>query len=157
MAHLIRDRFMPKQNLYSPLYFVQVYDLSINRVVVNSSKGCGILGINILGNSSLVYSSFAGNMFNAFFVYQDFVKDASGFAAVNFLIMHSKFELGTTKFRNLACGLTLRFQQNFYHVSVIINILTFLENKGITCSSIYVGTSQCSSIAIKMEIIVVFA
>ena len=72
VAMLIRYGYIPTQNdsyLYSPLYFVQVYDLGINRVIVNGSKGCGILGINILGNSSLVYSSFAGNMFNAFFVY----------------------------------------------------------------------------------------
>ena len=70
VAKLIRYKYIPMQNLYSPLYFVQVYDLNINRVEINSSRGCGILGINILGNSSLIYSSFAGNMFNAFIIYQ---------------------------------------------------------------------------------------
>ena len=153
MAHLIRDRFIPKQNLYSALYFVQVYDLSINRVIVNGSNGCGILGINILGNSSLVYSSFAGNMFNAFFIYQDLARDTSGFAAVILAIMHSNFELGITKFTDSAGGLTMKFYQNLYHVSVLINNATVRENKGITCSSVYVGTSKCSSIALEMEMV----
>ena len=158
MARLIKFRFIPKQKLYSPLYFVQVYDLSINRVIVNSSKGCGILGINILGNSSLVYSSFAGNIFNTFFVYQDLAGDnsAHSVAKVSALaIMHSNFELGFTTFKYSAGGLTLKFQQMFYHVSVIINNATFLENKGFICSSIYVGTSKCSSIALRMDVVTV--
>ena len=71
----------------------------------------GILGINILGNSSLVYSSFTGNMLNALFIYQNLAKDASAFATVKFSIMHSMFELGITKFKCLTGGLTLRFQQ----------------------------------------------
>ena len=156
--HLIRYRFIPKQNLYSPLYFVQVYNLSINRVIVNSSRGCGILGINILGNSSLVYSSFAGNMFNAFFVYQDLARDISAHSVATFsamVIMHSNFELGITTFEHSAGGLTLKLQQMLYHVSVIINNATFLENKGFTCSSIYVGTSKCSSTALKMDAVTV--
>jgi len=70
--------------------------------------------------------------------------------------MHSNFELGFTKFKNSAGGLTLIFQQNFYHVSVKINNATFLENKGITCSSVYVATSQCSSTAIKMDVVTIF-
>ena len=64
--HLITYKFIPKEKLSCPLHFIQVYDLNVKRVVVDSSKGCGILGINIFGNSSLVYSSFSGNMFNAF-------------------------------------------------------------------------------------------
>ena len=158
VAQLIRDRIIPKQNLHSPLYLVQVYDLNINRVVINSSKGCGILGINILGNSSLIYSSFSGNMLNAFFIYQDLARDISAFAAVNFsvlAIMHSKFELGITKFKDSSGGLTLTFLQKFYHVSMKINNATFLENKGITCSSIFVGTSKCSSVAIVMDVVTV--
>ena len=145
VAQLIKYKFIPKQDLYSPLYFVQVYDLSINRVIVNGSKGCGVLGINILGNSSLVYSSFAGNMLNAFFIYQDLAWDTSALA-----IMHSNFEFGNAALKHLAGGLTLKFQQKSYHVSVIIKNATFLENKGITCSSIYVGTSKCSSVALNM-------
>ena len=161
VVHLIRYRYIPTQNyryLYSALYFAQVYDLSINKVIVNGSKGCGILGINILGNSSLVYSSFAGNMLNAFFIYQDLARDISAFAAVKFsilAIMHSNFEQGITTFKYSAGGLTLKFLQKFYHVSVIINNATIQENKGITCSSIYVGTSKCSSIALKMEFVTI--
>ena len=153
MAQLVRYNLIPMR--YSALYFVQVYDLNINWVVVNNSKGIGILGINILRNSSLAYSSFVGNVLNTFCIYQDLAKDTSGFAAANFSVMHSNFELGFTKFKNSAGGLTLIFQQNFYHVSVKINNATFLENKGITCSSVYVATSQCSSTAIKMDVITI--
>ena len=161
MARLIRNGFIPTyndSNLYSPLYFVQVYDLSINRVIVNSSKGCGILGINILGNSSLVYSSFAGNTFNAFLIYQDLARDTSAFAAVEFsvlAIMHSNFELGITTFKYSAGGLTLKTRQTFYRVSIIINNVTFLENKGITCSSMHVSASQCSSTDLKMDAVTI--
>ena len=149
--HLIRYRFIPKQNLYSALYFVQVYDLTINRVIVNGSKGCGILGINILGNSSLVYSSFAGNMFNAFFIYKDLPRDTSAFSAAKLTIIHSNFELGISTFKYSAGGLSLIFLQKFYHASVIIKNATLRENEGIFCSSIYVGTSQCSSFGLKMD------
>ena len=157
VTKLIRYKFIPTENdsyLSSPLYFVQIYDLNINRVAVNSSKGCRILGVNILGNSSLAYSGFADNMFNAFFLYQDPTRDTSAIAAVRFSVLaitHSNFELGSTKFKYSAGGLTLKFLQNFYHVSVIIRNATIRENKGITCSSIYVGTSLCSSTTLRMN------
>ena len=117
VAKLIRYGYIPMQNysyLYSPLYFVQVYHLKINSVIVNSSKGCGILGINILENSSLAHSSFIGNLFNAFFIYHDLARVTSAFAAVKFsflAITHSNFEMGITEFKNSAGGLTLKFQQ----------------------------------------------
>jgi len=154
VTDLIRYQFIPVQNLNSSLYFVQVYHLNINRVIVNNSKGCGILGINILGNSSLVYSSFAGNMFNAVFIYQDRARDTSAYSIARFsvlLIMHSNFERGHTMFKYSAGGLTLVFLQKFHHISVIINTAMFQENKGLTCSSIYVGPSECSSIDLEMD------
>jgi len=154
VTDLIRYQFIPMQNLHSSLYFVQVYHLNINRVIVNNSKGCGILGINILGNSSVVYTSFSGNMFNAVFIYQDPARDTSAYSVAAFsalAIVNSNFKMGVTKFKYTAGGLTLALLQKSYHVSILINNATFQENKGFTCSSIYIGTSECSSIDLKMN------
>jgi len=75
------------QNLYSPLCFVHAYRLKINELVVNSLKGCGMLGINTLRNSSLIYSSFAGNMFNAFIIYLDLAWDTSAYSVATFSVL----------------------------------------------------------------------
>ena len=97
-------------------------------------------------------------MFNAFFIYQDLDRDTSAFPAVEFSVLkikHSNFEQGVTKFKYSAGGVTLKFHQKSYHVSVKINNVTVRENKGITCSSIYVDANQCSSIALIMDAVTV--
>ena len=154
VAKLIRYRYIPMQNLYSPLYFVQVYDLNINRVEINSSRGCGILGINILGNSSLIYSSFAGNMFNAFIIYLDLVWDTSAYSVATFsvlVIANTNFWTENYKLQIYSRWTYSDITTELLSCSVIINNATFQENKGFSCSSINVDTSQCSSIALKME------
>ena len=66
-------------------------------------------------------------------------------------IANTNFELRITNFKYTASGLTLTLLRKSFHVSVIITDATFQENKGFTCGSIYVGISQCSSIALKMD------
>ena len=56
--HIENDTFLIRNGTHAALVFANVHALSIQSVTVLESNGYGILGLNVLGNSSIVDSAF---------------------------------------------------------------------------------------------------
>ena len=59
--HFENDTFLIKNGTYAALVFANVHDLTMQNVTVSRSYGYGMLGLNVLGSSSIVDSAFLFN------------------------------------------------------------------------------------------------
>ena len=59
--HFENDTFLIRNGTYAALVIANVHDLSMQKVTVSRSYGYGMLGLNVLGNFSIVDSAFLYN------------------------------------------------------------------------------------------------
>ena len=157
--HTENSTFLIRNGTYAALVFANVHALSIQNVTVLESYGYGILGLNVLGNSSIVDSAFlyssgwqtspfenkvlAGG--NAMLLYCDIDTEHSPESVS--LLWHSMYisnvtfahgiDTTTPEYRNIsyyvqggASGFILEMGQDTYKLNVTIHQISFIENLG---------------------------
>lgn len=86
----------------SLLLMVNITDMNISKVYIHNSTGPGLLGINVLGNSSVFQSLFVKNHPNCVFLFPDTLEVPSTLA-----LLDSNFIAGVTQSQYHAAGLNI--------------------------------------------------
>ena len=134
------------------LYLIQVSDVTILTLKISNSIGAGLLGINVLGNTSITNSSFTKNIMNCYLQFMD----ANVYPMHTVLhIEDTNFEWGKTyNFNPNAAGLNIIMAQSSYTIMVkIINITTY-GNKAVfhPYGNVLIRFDECNNYQIEITI-----
>ena len=113
--------------LPAALYLIQVSDAKLSTLKISNSRGVGLLGINVFGNTSITNSSFTRNDINCFFQFMD----AEKYPVHTVLHLEdTNFEWGKKSRGYIATGLTIVMAQSTYTIQIKIINVTAYGNKG---------------------------
>ena len=120
---LLQDYNIIFNGIPAALYLIQVSDVTILTLKITNSRGAGLLGINVFGNTSITNSSFTKNVVNCYFQFMD----AEKYPVHTVLqIEDTNFEWGKTYNYPHAAGLSIIMAQSSYTIMVkIINVTTY--------------------------------
>ena len=133
------------------LYMIQVSDAKISTLKISNSRGVGLLGINVFGNTSITNSSFTRNEINCYFQFMD----ADKYLVHTVLHLEdTNFEWGKMNNFQCAAGLTIVMAQSTYTISVKIINVTAYGNKGVSSphGNVLIRFDECNNYQIEIII-----
>ena len=121
------------------IFFFHIINLTANRLNISHSRGMGLLGINIFGESSIQQAVFVNNTPNCVIVFLD---SYSPVEAPVLNLTDSLFMLGTVRgdgytYSGFAGGLSIIAVQTMYHVKCFTENVTAYGNTGSTYGNMY--------------------
>ena len=130
------------------LLMMNTSDISISNVHIHNSTGPGLLGVNLLGNSSISQSLFAKNNPNCVFLFLDTLEAPS-----TLTLTDSTFAAGATFSSFHAAGLNVIIEQPSALLVNISNVTTH-GNKGKTYGNVLLWLNECNlqQVEIKIEV-----
>ena len=114
------------------LYFRQTVNVTILEVTISNSTRAGLLGINMLGLSTISQTEFIGNKPNCMLIFLDLPFTMKKFFTITIENSHVKFgEIphGLKGTHWGATGLSIMLAQVTYNVQVYINNITTFRNR----------------------------
>ena len=131
------------------LLLINSSDTHIINVYIQDTSGPGLLGINVLGHSSISRSLFIRNNPNCIFMFSDMPKAPSTLS-----LFDSKFLFGTAHRYFDAGGLSIVFgeKQLSSTASIIISNVTTYENKGPLYGNMLLLLNECNLQRVKIQV-----
>ena len=114
---------------YPALYLIQVMEATILKVQVHKSIGTGLVGLNVLGNSSISQSTLMNNNPNCAFMFNNKVSMLNISEKNILMINDSEFTLGTSSLP-LAAGTTFVWAQTKFFSLLQFSNVTIRNNTG---------------------------
>ena len=159
MLHETNDHFEFTRELltctfkYPTLYMTQVKGLSISKVHVHKSEGIGLVGLNVLGNSSISQSTLASNNPNCAFLFLDSLDTSQSFMHTILIVSNSEFISGESKGNkcSLAAGLTLLWTQTTFFSTVQFNNVATHNNTGDHNGNVLLRMPECSQDFVSIQ------
>ena len=113
----------------STLYFLQTINAAISEVVITNSTGTGLLGINMLGLSTISRTIFSGNRPNCLLIFLDIpttlqIIVPTVFNLVDLQITSESVQMEKYFRHQYATGLSTKLAQTTYKVRIYINNIT---------------------------------
>ena len=131
------------------LLMVNTTDMNVTKVYIHNSTGPGLLGINLLGNSSVSHSLFVKNHPNCVFLFPDTLEVPSTLA-----LLDSIFLAGFTQSQFHAAGLTIIIGKKELYNALSVNIgnVTTHGNEGRIYSNVLLWFGECNLQHVEIQI-----
>ena len=116
------------------LYFLQTVSATISEVFISNSNGTGLLGINMLGLSTISQTVFTGNKPNCMLIFLDIRSTLEKIPVTALTIQDSHVKFGEIRYGLKrkqwgATGLSIMLAQVTYNVHTYINNITTFSNR----------------------------
>ena len=123
------DKLSTTQVSKVTLYFLQTINVTISEVVINSSTGAGLLGINMLGLSTISQTIFSRNKPNYLLIFLDIPTTLQIILPTVFNLVDLQITFESTQMQEhfrlqYATGLNIKLAQTTYKVRIYINNVT---------------------------------
>ena len=123
------------------LYLIQVYSINVSETtVLHSVNGAGLVGINLLGSSSITKSTFKSNKPNCYIMFT-----ATQNVKTMLHITHSNFFMGINSGRSYGAGLTVWIVKEVSDVHVRISSIAMNNNNGAQYGNFLIRIEKCMS------------
>ena len=137
------------------LYLAHITNLNIHNVDVRNSKGVGVLGVNLLGITSIHKAVLVNNTINCITTYweSNYFLPLSPILPSVQNITDSQFSFGSGSAPNdeFASGLNIIAEQSTYQISIYITNVTTHNNIGSTYGSMFFNIKFCLLVSIQMK------
>ena len=123
------DKLSTTQVSKVTLYFLQTINVTISEVVISNSTGAGLLGINMLGLSTISQTIFSGNKQNCLLIFLDIPTTLQIILPTVFNLVDLQITFESTQMQEhfrlqYATGLNIKLAQTTYKVRIYINNIT---------------------------------